>query len=125
MGIGWTRVDPTVTMRFRIRGTPLDLGHVIGQQTWYDETRWAWTTESRKSGTRNHANLNPTGRTSRSPSRTIPTYRSAVGMVRTELYQAVSIPTHGTVRYRAIPNIPILYRTSMYRAVRYDIANLV
>ncbi|RWW52344.1 hypothetical protein BHE74_00041241 [Ensete ventricosum] len=64
MGVGWTRVDPTVTMRFRIRGTPLDLGHVIGQQTWYDETRWAWTTESRKSGTRNHANLNPTGRTS-------------------------------------------------------------
>lgn len=64
MGVSWTRADPTVTMRFRIHGIPAGVGHVIGQKTWYDVTRWGWTTEARKSGTRNHANLNPTGRTS-------------------------------------------------------------
>ena len=43
MGGSWNRADPTVTMRFRIHGTPAGLGHVIGQQTWYGETRWGWT----------------------------------------------------------------------------------
>ncbi|RWW85747.1 hypothetical protein BHE74_00005551 [Ensete ventricosum] len=35
-----------------------------------------------------------------------------------------SIPTHGIVRYRTVPSVPVLYRTDTYRAVRCGIANL-
>ncbi|RWW21001.1 hypothetical protein GW17_00014854 [Ensete ventricosum] len=37
---------------------------------------------------------------------------------RYDTYRAIpSVPTHGTLRYRAVPSISVLYRTDTYQAV--------
>ena len=50
-----------------------------------------------------------------SPYRSIPVYRSTIGMVRTELYWAIlSIPTHGTWECTNVPLISVPYQTGIY-----------